>query len=325
MPENDLVGSGGAAAAATTRSLRAVIARVPFWSSASDIKTSPLAGGITNQNYRIETGGESFVVRIVGEKTDLLGIDRENEYCANKAAGEIGIAPEVVYFIRPEGYLVTRFIHGREIPLVEMRRPEMINQVAAVLRRIHSIPPILGTFDVFRMVEAYTETARSFKVTFPPIFGWLMERVRTAEAALRFEPYIPRTCHNDFLNANFLFDGHIRILDWEYAGMGDIFFDLANFSVNHEFSDEQDRILLTSYFAEWEIPGDITPQRWARLKVMRIMSDCREAMWSMVQIGISNLDFDFRAYADKHFNRMAHNMQSPAWGQWLEDLSINNM
>jgi len=174
------------------------------------------------------------------------------------------------------------------------------------------------------MVEEYAQTARSYQVTFPPIFGWLMERVQAAETALSTEPYVPQACHNDFLNANFLFDGQIRILDWEYAGMGDIYFDLANFSVNHEFTDEQDRILLGSYFAEWETPGDITPQRWARLKVMRIMSDCREAMWSMVQIGISKLDFDFRAYTEKHFNRMAHNMLTPAWDRWLEDLALKN-
>ena len=70
---------------------------------------TPLGGGITNNNFRIDVDGESFVLRIPGADTELLGINREYEYAANLAAGKLGIAPEVYYFIQPEGYLVTRF------------------------------------------------------------------------------------------------------------------------------------------------------------------------------------------------------------------------
>jgi len=69
-----------------------------------------------------------------------------------------------------------------------------------------------------------------------------MERVRETEIALKRDPYTPRPCHDDLLNLNFLdAHGEIRILDWEYAGMGDIFFDLANFASHHRFDDDQVR------------------------------------------------------------------------------------
>ena len=74
------------------------IARVPMWANVSDLKISPLGGGITNSNYRIDTGGESFVLRIAGADTELLGITREYEYAANLAAGELGIAPDCPSF-----------------------------------------------------------------------------------------------------------------------------------------------------------------------------------------------------------------------------------
>jgi thiamine kinase-like enzyme len=137
--------------------------------------------------------------------------------------------------------------------------------------------------------------------------------MQAIETAFLAEPLAPCLCHNDLLNANFLDDGRLRILDWEYAGMGDPFFDLANFAVNHEFSEEQEALLLQAYF------GEATPARHARLKLMKIMSDFREAMWGMIQIGISQLDFDFRGYADKHFDRLSEAMQNPAWEQWLEE------
>ena len=154
---------------------------------------------------------------------------------------ELGIGPEVVGFVEPEGYLVTRFIEGRPIPPEEMRRPETIARAAAVLRRLHDGPPIPGSFDSFRVVEAYAETAAAHGVTVPEVFEWAHGVALRIEAA-RGGP-VPVACHNDYQNLNFLDDdGDIRIVDWEYAGMGDRFFDLANFSINHEFDDEANAV-----------------------------------------------------------------------------------
>ncbi len=300
-------------------SLTEAIARVPMWRNARDLKTSPLGGGITNQNFRVDVGGESFVLRIGGEDTELLGIDRQHEYAANVAAAGIGIAPEVIYFIEPEGYLVTRFLNARPIPRDEMQKPENIRRVAQTLKRIHALAPIPGKFSPFRTIDDYAAIARRYNVSFTSNFEWLLARLREIEAAFLKEPFTPRPCHNDLLNENFLDDGNIRIIDWEYAGMGDPAFDLANFAVHHQLNDAQEQLLLEEYyrpnppasFPKEEGGAPVSPLnlgkdpvvRLARHKLMKIVSDLREAMWGMVQIGISKLDFDFRGYADKHLKR----------------------
>jgi thiamine kinase-like enzyme len=292
--------------------LEEAIARVPGWDDPG-LKATPLGGGITNSNYRIDVGGESFVLRLVGENTDLLGIDREVEHAASRAAAAIGIGPEVVDFLRPEGCLVTRFIAGRAVEPDEMGRPEMIERVARTLRTVHALPPIGGTFSAFEVVETYAERARQRGIAFPPDFARLQRHLnsfRPAPGAL-----VDRLCHNDLLNANFLDDGSLRILDWEYAGMGDPFFDLANFSRNHGFNESQDVLLLQATF------GQATPQRLARLRLMRVASDLREAMWGLLQSGISKLDFDFRGYADTHFQRAAEGIGDPQWNMWLKEAS----
>jgi thiamine kinase-like enzyme len=108
-----------------------------------------------------------------------------------------------------------------------------------------------------------------------------------------------RPCHNDLLTANFIDDGNrIRIVDWEYAGMGDVFFDLANFTVNNGLGGDESTELLRAYF------GDVTPVHERSLVLMCFMSDFREAMWGVVQQALSDLDFDFPAYADQHFERL---------------------
>jgi thiamine kinase-like enzyme len=190
--------------------------------------------------------------------------------------------------------------------------------VALALRRFHAIPAIPGSFSPFQTVDAYAEIARRYAVTFPENFDWLTARRQEIESTLRRYPFTPRPCHNDLLNENFLDDGTIHILDWEYAGMGDPAFDLANFSVHHGFSDEQDRLLLQAYLTAnplsegWEMEV-----RFARHKLLKIISDFREAMWGVVQVGISQLDFDFRAYAGKHFGRMAEMARDSRYGDWL--------
>jgi len=297
--------------------LEEALARVPQWAGASDLKVSPLGGGITNNNYRIDVGAESFVLRIPGEDTDLLGINREFEYAANLAAGMLGIAPQVFHFIRPEGYLVTRFITGRPILPDEICQPENIRRVMDVVRKIHGMPGIPGRFDVFQVVVDYSETARRYKVAFPKNYQSVVEDTQSAGRVLKSLPVTPRPCHNDLLNANFLTDGRLYILDWEYAGMGDIFFDLANFSDHHQLTDDQDRWLLKCYF------GNVTPHQWAHLKIMKIMSDLREAAWALVQVGISKLDFDFRGYADRFFGRVFENIQNPQWNEWLKEVGKN--
>lgn len=294
------------------------IARVPQWANASDLKISPLGGGITNNNYRVDTEGESFVLRIAGADTELLGINREHEYAANLAAGKLGIAPEVIYVIRPEGYLVTRFITARPFPTEEITQPENIRRVMEVVHKIHSMPQIPGFFSAFHTVEDYTKIALRYKVEFPENFDWLVERMHEAETALKTNPEPSQPCHNDLLNANFLIDEEqIYVLDWEYAGMGDVYFDLANFSDHHELSDKQDHWLLECYF------GEVSEKQIAHLKIMKVMSDLREAMWGLVQIGISELDFDYHSYANRFFARVFEKIKDPHWDQWIKELNKN--
>ena len=294
------------------------IARVPQWADADDLKVSSLDGGITNNNFRVDVNGDSFALRIAGNGTDKLGIDREHEYAANLAAGKLGIAPEVVHVIKPEGYLITRFIDARPFPIEDITQPENIRKVMELVRKIHSMPEILGEFSAFRTVVNYAETARRNDVELPENLDFLMERSHEAEVAIMTTQQPLRPCHNDLLNANFLInDEQIYILDWEYAGMGDIFFDLANFSTNHELSEEQDRWELECYF------GKVTEKQIAHLNIMKVMSLFREAMWGMVQIGVSELDFDYRDYANKFFVRVFDTINDPRWDQWIKEMEKN--
>jgi thiamine kinase-like enzyme len=274
-----------------------------------------LDGGLTNRNFRVRAGGDDVVVRLPGKDTELLGIDRVAEREATAAAARAGVGPEVVAFMTDPTCLVTRYLPGRPLTPEELRSPPLLEQVAAALRAFHAGPPLPSTFDSFAIVDAYRATAQAHGADVPDRFPELIAGARSIQAALQGPEHAPVPCHDDLLTANFLFDGErIRIVDWEYAGIGDRYFDLGNLSVNNGFSEADDERLLVAYWGE-----PCTPRRFAALRLMRIMSDFREGMWGVVQTAISALDFDFVAYGEEHLARVATGLADPRFESWLED------
>jgi thiamine kinase-like enzyme len=291
----------------------AAMQRVPELAGLN-VELTWLSGGITNRNFLITSGRKKqrWVIRLAGNDTHLLGISREVEHAATVAAAGVGVGPEVVAFIRPEGYLVTRFVEGTKIGDESVHRADTIARVAESIRRFHDGPPIPGLFIPYRIVEAYRALAVARGVTIPPEYELAQATARRIELALLTHPVELRPCHNDLLNANFIDDGYrIRIVDWEYAGMGDPFFDLGNFAANHELTTDEDEELLSDY------EGEVRPDQLARLTLMRTVSDFREAMWGVLQQAISTLDVDFVAYAGRHFDRLLAQSTTPQFERAL--------
>ncbi|MBA2331682.1 MAG: phosphotransferase [Actinobacteria bacterium] len=271
-----------------------------------EVQLEVLGGGITNHNFKATLDDGVYVLRIGGRDTELLGIDRRAEHEASLAAAAVGVGPEVIAFVEPDGCLVTRFIDGEIVPAEAMSEPELIRRVARSLRAVHAGPPIRSRFDSFRVVEAYRATAAERGIEPPAAY----EKAKgIADRTARARGSVPeRPCHNDLLNANLIDDGvRIRIVDWEYAGMGDVFFDLANFACNHSLANDGVHELLLAYF------GEVRAEHERKLVLMRFMSDFREAMWAVVQQAVSDLDFDFAGYAQRHFDRLERTAAEPAF------------
>ena len=278
----------------------------------------PLDGGITNRNFRVTLGQHDYVVRLPGKDTNLLGIDREAESVANERAAELGLAPKVAAKLESPACLVTCFVEGHEMTPEELRRRDSVGQVAASLREFHDSGLTLPTeFQVVDIARDYAEVARERGGEPPQAFEDSLASAREVVEAVSDDPeHSPVSCHNDLLPANFLRgDERIVIVDWEYAGMGDRFFDLGNLAVNNGFGDEDEDRLLEAYFGE-----PPTARRQAALKLFRFMSDFREAMWGVVQSSVSDLDFDFDAYASKHFKRLGETSGDKRFGTWLEEV-----
>ena len=236
-----------------------------------------LGGGITNHNLKVSRPTATYVLRIAGKDTELLGIDRSVELEATRAAAAVGVGPDVVDFVEPEGWLVTRFVEG-EIPLLErMREPSTLRRVAATLRAFHSGPPVQARFDAFRIVEDYRDhglrTGRgdafrrmSWPASSPAASSVYAGPRRSARATTTSSTRTSSTTATGCGSST-----------GSTPGWATSFFDLANFSVNHGLDEEARDTLLEAYV------GALRPGDRRVLELMRFMSDFREAMWGVVQ------------------------------------------
>jgi len=261
----------------------------------------PLEGGITNRNYRVTFAGSDVVVRLPGKDTELLGIDRAAERAAGELAARVGVGPAVVALLDDPPCLVTEFVVGEPMGAEELRAPAALAEVAAALRALHGCEERLAAaFSSFRIVETYAARMADRGAEVPSSYEWALAAAQRVEAVLVGPEHEPVPCHNDLLSANFIRSAQgIRIIDWEYAGTGDRYFDLGNFAVNNDLDESQEAELLAAYFG-----AAASEARLASLRLMRFMSDFREAMWGALQGTISDIDFDFTDYCGKHFDRM---------------------
>jgi thiamine kinase-like enzyme len=255
----------------------------------------PLGGGITNRNAIVSVAPlapRRFVARLPGERTELLGIDRANEAEAAMRAAELGLGPGVLGELDGVGTLVTELVPGGHLePAAFVAR---LDEVVTLLRRFHGSGPLAGAFPIHRVVESHARDAAIHGAAVPAAYDDLHSISGRIEAAFARSPDALVPCHNDLLPGNVLFgDDRTWLLDFEYAGMNDRFFDLANLSINCGLDAAADEHLLALYV------GEVTDRHRARLALMKILSEFREGMWAVVQQVISTLDTDFVTYADE--------------------------
>ena len=306
---------GAMAGAVTIPELTEAVARVSALLGPREGTVVQLEGGITNRNFRVTFGGTDYVLRLPGKRTDLLGIDREAECIATKRAADLGFAPRVVTLLEDPQCLVTTFIHGKSSDAAGLR-DDAIPEVARDLLALHgSGADLPKEFNPFQLVEEYAGIARSHGAELPGGYDEALAAAKRVEQAVDGKPGHERVpAHNDLLPANFLRDGErIQLIDWEYAGMGDRWFDLGNFAANTELSDEQEAQFLEQYLGE--PPDEVA---LATLKLFRFVSDFREGMWATVQSVLSEVEFDFRAYARRHFERVGAMLADRRFDEWTE-------
>jgi thiamine kinase-like enzyme len=300
--------------------LYAALERVPLFRNVrqEDIKLELLEGALTNVCYKVTTGGAAYVLRLAGEGTSDY-IDRAAEKHNAQVAAEAGVNADVVYFDATDGTMVTRFVEGVCMNAGDGfgRDSGVPVRAAGALKRVHSLGRLFRSrFDVFAAIDGYLDLLRGWRTPLPEDYYEVGRKTRAVRLALEAFPAGLVPCHNDPWPGNLLDadgpDGRIYLIDWEYSGMNDPLWDLADLSVEGGFKLEQDRAMMEVYYGT-----GLSPALYSRLEVYKAMSDLHWSVWGFVQHAKGNPAEDFRSYGLERLGRSKARMSSADFSRHL--------
>jgi thiamine kinase-like enzyme len=284
---------------------------VALWKGLT-VSVTPLSGGLTNENYLVEADGRRYVMRLPGQSTELLSIDRANEVWNTKAAASTGVGPQVLEHVAGMDVMVLEYIAGTTMSPETLRSKEMARRMATSFRRLHSSPRFMQDFNMFRLIEQYLRIVDEHRVTIPDGYrDWLpgVGRIEKAVGAATL-PSVP--CHNDLLCENFIDDGSaLRIVDYELSGNNDPCFDLGNTAQEAAFDQDLRAELCEAYF------GHADDRQLARMNLFALMSDVGWTLWGAIQAKISQVEFDFHGYYTGRWERALEVLRSDRLSAWL--------
>jgi len=212
--------------------------------------------------------------------------------------------------------MVTRFVEGISMNAGDGfgRDSGAPVRAARALKQVHSLGRLFRSrFDVFAAIDGYLDLLRGWRTPVPEDYYEVGQRARAVRLALEASPAALVPCHNDPWPGNLLdADGRIYLIDWEYSGMNDPMWDLADLSVEAGFGPEQDRAMMEAYYGT-----GLSPALYSRLEVYKAMSDLHWSAWGFVQHAKGNPAEDFWSYGLERLGRSKARMSGADFGRHL--------
>jgi thiamine kinase-like enzyme len=277
----------------------------------------PLPGGLTNKNYKVTTPEGAYVVRhSTPSPANGLGVDRQVEYENSVRAARTGVGAPVVDFLPEVGLLVIGFLEGETVSDEHLQRPGMLPRVADACRRLHAGDPFVNQFDMFELQREYLGRVVRGGFRLPAGYGDHAETVRRMRASLAVQPMARVPCNNDLLAANFIDDGRtVSIIDYEYSGNNDPYFELGNLWSECHLRDDQLEELVVAY------DGIPSRSHLARARLWALMSQYGWTLWASIQDATSTIDFDFWSWGMEKYERAEATFAHPDLERLLADVT----
>jgi thiamine kinase-like enzyme len=257
------------------------LAKTAFGEEIASIEIMP--GGLTNKNFKVVTAGDtSIAVRVAGQGTAKY-INRPGEKHNASLMASLGIAPEMYYYDSKTGSQLCEFIKSDTMHAEDFKtNPDVVVKAAAIMRKYHdSGMEFKGVCNPIEKIKEYVAILKEngFDKRYD---NWdrILEKLAKIEAAYKTNPPKQVPCHNDTLSENFMYDGKVmRVIDWEYSGMGDRFYDMACVFVENPLQQEHEDIYLNTYFG-----AEPTEEERARVLINKFLVVSHWSTWSLVQI-----------------------------------------
>ena len=239
-----------------------------------EIQSVEQLGGMTNQNYLVQTSSNRYIVKFFGKGTEKL-IDRQNEKFNLELLKDLKLDVENYLFDIETGIKVNQYIENAET-LDSNTIKTKFEKIAPILQTIHaSGKELKGEFAPFEEIKKY-ESLIQGEISYPNY-----EDVRKSVLSLKNElekiGVDKKSCHIDLVPENFIEgpDGHLYLIDWEYSSMNDPMWDLAALFLESDFTNQEEEDFLAYY------ESDKTPVSREKIRIYKILQDTIWSLWTV--------------------------------------------
>lgn len=193
--------------------------------------------GFNNISYLLKTSANKYILRVF-KSNESVNISRNFEYEILKKLYKLNITSKPIFI--NEEFMIYEFIKGTHKTKLSSNE---IKIFANQIKKFHKIKIKTKPYDIKNDLKKYDLFLNDFKSK-----KILRESIRTINAINKFKKELVLT-HHDLNYKNIIFNNsYMKIIDWEYAGTNDRFFDLASFSIEFNLNMNQEKTLLMNYF-----------------------------------------------------------------------------
>ena len=263
-------------------------------------------GGLTNHTYHVTLAdGREYAVRLPGEGTEEM-IIRTDEKKSTELACRLGVDAQMLYF-GEDGSKVTEYIRNAVTMSAEAFHSEKwVRAAAGIFRRIHDCGEDTGVpFEVFDMAATYEKIIDDQNVPMPDDYE--LQKAKVMKIKAEVDAAVPAKkvpCHNDPLCENWVEgSGRLYLIDWEYAGMNDGMWDVADISIEAGFDEAWDRLLLSAYLGH---EPSVTDRR--HFLASKIYVDFLWTLWAKTRVPFDGQPME--DWAAERYARMIGSIQA---------------
>ncbi|MCA1320485.1 winged helix-turn-helix transcriptional regulator [Bacillus tianshenii] len=261
-------------------------------------------GGMTNRNYKVTIEGEDYVVRVSGFGTEKM-INRLEEKLNSEMASDLGINPEQLFFSVETGLKIAKYIPQAETLNPKIAKKEAnLSKVAGLFSILHqSGKKMENSFDGFEKMEEYEALVKQGHGAFYDGYEQVKAEVLQLKSFYEGMGIELTPCHNDPVPENFVKSGEDKmfLIDWEYGGMNDPYWDIAAFSLECDLSEDEEEMFLTAYRKK---PATIEDRQ--KLLLNKIFQDFLWSTWTVLKEAAGD---DFGPYGINRYTRAQKNMK----------------
>lgn len=280
-----------------------------------------MPGGLTNKNYRaVLEDGTQLAIRLAGKGTANY-INRPGEKVNASQMAFKGIAPEIFYYDEKTGSQIVEYIDAPTMHPADFQiRTEVMEKAGAVMSKYHnSGAEFASHFDPIAKVEEYKAILEEHGYT-KRYDGWtrMVDALDKISAAYAKHPHPMAPCHCDTLAENFMLqeDGTMRVIDWEYSGMTDPYYDCACVCVENPLDDACEKVYFGAYCG-----GEPTEEQKARLLINKFLVTTHWSTWSLVQICYGKDEDFYWEYGRTRAVQACSFLDDPDFDHYLELIS----